>query len=29
MGHVICKRCTLEPERFILNPIQQMPGLNI
>ena len=24
----ICKRWTIEPERFILNPIQQMPGLN-
>lgn len=24
----ICKIWTLEPERFILNPIQQMPGLN-
>ena len=24
----ICKRWTSEPERFILNPIQQMPGLN-
>ena len=24
----ICKRWTTEPERFILNPLQQMPGLN-
>jgi len=24
----ICKRWTIEPERFMLNPIQQMPGLN-
>lgn len=24
----ICKQWTLEPERFILNPIQQMLGLN-
>jgi len=24
----ICKRWTIEPERFILDPIQQMPGLN-
>ena len=24
----ICKQWTLEPERFILNPIHQMPGLN-
>jgi transposase InsO family protein len=24
----ICKRWTSEPERFILNPIHQMPGLN-
>jgi len=24
----ICKRWTIEPERFILNPIHQMPGLN-
>ena len=25
----ICKRGTLEPERFRLNPLHQMPGLNI
>ena len=25
----ICKRWTTEPERFTLNPLQQMPGLNI
>ena len=25
----ICKRWTIEPERFRLNPLQQMPGLNI
>ena len=25
----ICKCWTSEPERFILDPIQQMPGLNI
>ncbi len=25
----ICKIRTLEPNRFILNPIHQMPGLNI
>ena len=25
----ICKRWTLEPERFTLNPLHQMPGLNI
>jgi transposase InsO family protein len=25
----ICKRWTIEPERFILDPIHQMPGLNI
>jgi transposase InsO family protein len=25
----ICKLWTKEPERFILNPLQQMPGLNI
>jgi len=25
----ICKRWTAEPDRFMLNPIQQMPGLNI
>ena len=24
----ICKRWTTEPERFNLNPLQQMPGLN-
>jgi len=24
----ICKRWTSEPDRFILNPLQQMPGLN-
>jgi len=24
----ICKRWTLEPERFTLNPLHQMPGLN-
>ena len=24
----ICKQWTIEPERFILNPIHQMPGLN-
>ncbi|MGB3833567.1 MAG: IS481 family transposase, partial [Mesorhizobium sp.] len=24
----ICKRWTIEPERFNLNPIHQMPGLN-
>lgn len=24
----ICKTWTKEPERFMLNPIQQMPGLN-
>jgi len=24
----ICKIWTLEPDRFILNPIHQMPGLN-
>ena len=25
----ICKRWTSEPDRFTLNPLQQMPGLNI
>jgi hypothetical protein len=25
----ICKLWTNEPERFTLNPLQQMPGLNI
>ena len=25
----ICKQWTIEPERFTLNPIHQMPGLNI
>jgi hypothetical protein len=25
----ICKVWTKEPERFSLNPLQQMPGLNI
>jgi hypothetical protein len=25
----VCKRWTTEPERFRLNPLQQMPGLNI
>ena len=25
----ICKRWTIEPEKFRLNPLQQMPGLNI
>jgi len=25
----ICKVWTAQPERFILNPLQQMPGLNI
>ena len=25
----ICKRWTIEPERFRFNPIHQMPGLNI
>jgi hypothetical protein len=24
----ICKTWTSQPERFILNPLQQMPGLN-
>jgi hypothetical protein len=24
----ICKRWTIEPEKFMLNPIHQMPGLN-
>ena len=24
----ICKRWIIEPERFIVNPIHQMPGLN-
>jgi hypothetical protein len=24
----ICKRWTIEPETFYLNPIHQMPGLN-
>ena len=24
----VCKRWTTEPERFRLNPLQQMPGLN-
>jgi hypothetical protein len=24
----ICKRWTIEPERFTLNPLHQMPGLN-
>ena len=24
----ICKRWTIEPEKFRLNPIHQMPGLN-
>ena len=24
----ICKQWTIEPERFTLNPIHQMPGLN-
>lgn len=23
----ICKQWTIEPERFILNPIHQIPGL--
>jgi hypothetical protein len=23
-----CKRWTIEPERFTLNPLQQMPGVN-
>jgi transposase InsO family protein len=25
----ICKICTTEPERFKVNPIHQLPGLNI
>ena len=25
----ICKQWTIEPQRFKLNPIHQMPGLNI
>ena len=25
---VICKQWTIEPERFTLNPIHQMPGLS-
>ena len=25
----ICKRWTIEPKRFSLNPLQQMPGLNL
>ncbi|MGU9982132.1 IS481 family transposase, partial [Phreatobacter sp. HK31-P] len=25
----ICKRWTTEPQRFTLDPLQQMPGLNI
>ena len=25
----ICKSWTSQPEKFILNPLQQMPGLNI
>ena len=25
----ICKSWTAQPERFTLNPLQQMPGLNI
>jgi Integrase core domain len=25
----ICRTWTKEPERFTLNPLQQMPGLNI
>ncbi|MFC4623597.1 IS481 family transposase, partial [Comamonas nitrativorans] len=25
----ICKQWTDEPERFTINPIHQMPGLNI
>ena len=25
----ICNRWTSEPDRFILDPLQQMPGLNI
>jgi hypothetical protein len=24
----VCKRWTIEPERFTLDPLQQMPGLN-
>jgi hypothetical protein len=24
----ICKQWTIEPKRFSLNPLQQMPGLN-
>ena len=24
----ICKQWTTEPDRFIINPIHQMPGLN-
>ena len=24
----VCKRWTTEPERFRVNPLQQMPGLN-
>ena len=24
----VCKRWTIEPERFRMNPLQQMPGLN-
>ena len=24
----ICKRWTLDPDRFIIDPINQMPGLN-
>ena len=26
---VICKRWTIEPAKFMLNPLHQMPGLNI
>lgn len=25
----LCKIWTLEPDRFILDPINQMPGLNV
>ncbi|MCL2591129.1 MAG: IS481 family transposase, partial [Betaproteobacteria bacterium] len=25
----LCKTWTTQPERFIMNPIHQMPGLNI
>ncbi|MDR2239468.1 MAG: hypothetical protein LBE33_03410 [Zoogloeaceae bacterium] len=28
MYEFICKTWTIEPERFNLNPIHQMPGLN-